>query len=98
MVKHTKELLISVRQWYKYMKSKQLFIKADMIMDMEYWLCECIQEVIQNGQRLQQIQSTQLTSGGGCITSSLIINVMPHCNIYKNNESGVISKNSTIKP
>ena len=55
-----------------------------MIMDMEYESCECIQEVIQNGQRLQQIQSTQLTSGGGCITSPSISNVMPHCNIYKN--------------
>ena len=39
-----------------------------MIMDMEYGWCECIQEVIQNGQRLLQIQSTQLTGCGGCIT------------------------------
>ena len=69
-----------------------------MIMDMEYESCECIQEVIQNGQRLQQIQSTQLTGCGGCITIPLTINVMPHCNIYKNNGSVVISKKSTVKP
>ena len=69
-----------------------------MIMDMEYGLCECIQEVIQNGQRLQQIQSTQLTGCGGCITLSSTVNVMPHCTIYKNNESGLISKKSTVTP
>ena len=56
-----KELLIDVRKWHKYTNSKQLFIKANMIMDMEKGSCEFIQEVIQNGQRLQQIQSTQLT-------------------------------------
>ena len=69
-----------------------------MIMDMEYRSCEFVQEVIQTGQRLQQIQSTQLTGCGGCISSPLMFNVMPHCNIYKNNESGVISKNSTTTP
>ena len=80
-----KELLINARQWHKYIKSNQLFINADMTMDMEYGLCECIQEVIQNDQRLQQIQSTLLTGGGGCITSKKsIFNVIPYCTIYKN--------------
>jgi len=62
-----------VGQWHKYIKSNQLFINADMIMDMEYGLCECIQEVIQNGQRLQQIQSTQLTGCGGSVISNVIV-------------------------
>ena len=76
--KTRKEILINVRQWHKYIKSKQLFVKADMIKDMEYESCKCMQEVIRNDQRLQQIKSTQLTGCGGCITSPLIFNVMPH--------------------
>ena len=51
---------------------------------MEYELCECLQEVMQNDQRLQEIQSIQLTGCGGCITSPLLFNFMPHCTIYKN--------------